>query len=243
MAIHAVLIINNVGKPRLAKFYAPSPPHARAAAVSRIYDLISARPDSVCNFIDAEGGLAQLTGATGKGKARATAADDATTSTGEGKPLRICYRRFATLYFVFVIDENESELGILDLIQVRPRPVAASRAGIQGDSVRRSSSSPWTAASPKSASWISSLPLTGYMYRLQLCHPLTRGQVHTLLNCIIVGGYVMDTNVDSIAMQFKAAEKEAKKSQNAGGLGGEISLASAAQGWDRLGFGALRGRA
>lgn len=28
------------------------------------------------------------------------------------------YRHYATLYFVFVVDGNESELGILDLIQV-----------------------------------------------------------------------------------------------------------------------------
>lgn len=28
------------------------------------------------------------------------------------------YRHYATLYFVFVVDEAESELGILDLIQV-----------------------------------------------------------------------------------------------------------------------------
>ena len=30
------------------------------------------------------------------------------------------YRNYATLYFVFVVDSAESELGILDLIQVRP---------------------------------------------------------------------------------------------------------------------------
>lgn len=28
------------------------------------------------------------------------------------------YRHYATLYFVFVVDEQESELGILDLVQV-----------------------------------------------------------------------------------------------------------------------------
>ena len=35
-----------------------------------------------------------------------------------GKDTRIIYRHYATLYFVFVVDECESELGILDLIQV-----------------------------------------------------------------------------------------------------------------------------
>jgi len=36
----------------------------------------------------------------------------------EGERWRVVYRSYATLYFVFVIDGAESELGILDLIQV-----------------------------------------------------------------------------------------------------------------------------
>lgn len=32
--------------------------------------------------------------------------------------IRVIYRHYATLYFVFIADEQESELGILDLIQV-----------------------------------------------------------------------------------------------------------------------------
>lgn len=35
-----------------------------------------------------------------------------------GDDVRIIYRHYATLYFIFVVDESESELGILDLIQV-----------------------------------------------------------------------------------------------------------------------------
>jgi len=31
---------------------------------------------------------------------------------------KIVYRQYATLYFVFAVDSSESELGILDLIQV-----------------------------------------------------------------------------------------------------------------------------
>lgn len=36
----------------------------------------------------------------------------------DGEKLRVVYRNYATLYFVFVVDGAESELGILDLIQV-----------------------------------------------------------------------------------------------------------------------------
>ena len=32
---------------------------------------------------------------------------------------RLIYRHYATLYFVFCVDAAESQLGILDLIQVR----------------------------------------------------------------------------------------------------------------------------
>lgn len=32
---------------------------------------------------------------------------------------KLIYRHYATLYFVFCVDQSESELGVLDLIQVR----------------------------------------------------------------------------------------------------------------------------
>lgn len=35
-----------------------------------------------------------------------------------GGDFRLIYRHYATLYFVFCVDASESELGILDLIQV-----------------------------------------------------------------------------------------------------------------------------
>jgi AP-3 complex subunit sigma len=55
--------------------------------------LVSKRPDTACNFLEGS----KLLG---------------------GKDTRVIYRHYATLYFVFVVDESESELGILDLIQV-----------------------------------------------------------------------------------------------------------------------------
>jgi AP-3 complex subunit sigma len=39
--------------------------------------------------------------------------------TKDGDKWRVVYRNYATLYFVFVVDAAESELGVLDLIQVR----------------------------------------------------------------------------------------------------------------------------
>lgn len=74
-------------------------------------------------------------------------------------------------------------------------------------------------------------------------------QIHTLLNCIITGGLVLDTSLESIHATFKAQQDVKKASQNGGGLsvsglkdvaGGFLSGGD----WDRLSFAGLtrRGR-
>ncbi|KAF9073787.1 clathrin adaptor complex small chain-domain-containing protein [Rhodocollybia butyracea] len=97
--IHAVLIFNTSGVPRLTKFYTPV--HlSLQTLIQKIFSLVYSRPVGLCNFLDApelEPFLAQ---------------------NEEGERWRVVYRSYATLYFVFVIDGAESELGILDLIQV-----------------------------------------------------------------------------------------------------------------------------
>ncbi|KAI8352561.1 clathrin adaptor complex small chain-domain-containing protein [Mortierella sp. GBAus27b] len=91
--IKSVLIFNNHGNPRMSKFYQPIDIATQQALVKEIFNLISKRPDTVCNFLEGS----QMLG---------------------GQDTRVIYRHYATLYFVFVVDESESELGILDLIQV-----------------------------------------------------------------------------------------------------------------------------
>ncbi|KAI7886948.1 adaptor-related protein complex 3 sigma 1 subunit [Lichtheimia hyalospora FSU 10163] len=91
--LKSILIFNNHGKPRLVKFYQQIDIATQQALVQEIYSLVSKRPDTACNFLEGS----KLLG---------------------GKDTRVIYRHYATLYFVFVVDESESELGILDLIQV-----------------------------------------------------------------------------------------------------------------------------
>ncbi|PCH33369.1 Adaptor protein complex sigma subunit [Wolfiporia cocos MD-104 SS10] len=98
--IHAVLIFNTSGVPRLTKFYSPLHRSAQTL-VQRIFGLVSTRPSGLCNFLDAP----ELEGFL-------------TPQDGGGEKLRVVYRNYATLYFVFVVDNAESELGVLDLIQV-----------------------------------------------------------------------------------------------------------------------------
>lgn len=91
--IKAILVFNNHGKPRLSKFYAYYNEEMQQKIIKESFQLVSRRDDNVCNFL--EGGTA-LGGADSK----------------------LIYRHYATLYFVFCVDSSESELGILDLIQV-----------------------------------------------------------------------------------------------------------------------------
>ncbi|KAI0762676.1 Adaptor protein complex sigma subunit [Fomes fomentarius] len=98
--IHAVLIFNTSGVPRLTKFYSPIQQSAQTL-VEKIYALVSGRPAGLCNFLDAPELEAYLK-----------------PKDGDGEKLRVVYRSYATLHFVFVVDSAESELGILDLIQV-----------------------------------------------------------------------------------------------------------------------------
>ncbi|ORY82612.1 adaptor-related protein complex 3 sigma 1 subunit [Protomyces lactucae-debilis] len=91
--INAIMIFNNDGKPRLTKFYAQIDAATQELLIAEIYALVAERPSNLCNFLEGS------------------------TLIG-GKDVRVIYRHYATLYFVFVVDEAESELGILDLIQV-----------------------------------------------------------------------------------------------------------------------------
>ncbi|KAI0307938.1 Adaptor protein complex sigma subunit [Multifurca ochricompacta] len=97
--IHSVIIFNTSGIPRLIKFYTPINQSAQAI-VTKIYSLISIRSSGSCNFLEAPE-LDELLG-----------------PKYDIEKLRVVYRSYATLHFVFVVDSSESELGILDLIQV-----------------------------------------------------------------------------------------------------------------------------
>ncbi|XP_043530506.1 AP-3 complex subunit sigma-2 isoform X3 [Chiloscyllium plagiosum] len=91
--IKAILIFNNHGKPRLSRFYERFSEDMQQQIIRETFHLVSRRDENVCNFL--EGG--SLIG---------------------GSDYKLIYRHYATLYFLFCVDSSESELGILDLIQV-----------------------------------------------------------------------------------------------------------------------------
>lgn len=61
--------------------------------IRRVYQQVIQRPDTFCNYL--EGSVPEW-----------------------GENTKIIYRHYATLYFIFAVDSQESDLGILDLIQV-----------------------------------------------------------------------------------------------------------------------------
>ncbi|KDE06060.1 hypothetical protein MVLG_03612 [Microbotryum lychnidis-dioicae p1A1 Lamole] len=197
--IHSVLIFNNSGKPRLSKFYSPSSPSTRAAILERIYSLVSVRGDTLCNFVE-------LPPASAFGQSH-----DGQEGEEPAEDLRVIYRHYATLYFVFVVDQSESELGILDLIQV------------------------FVESLDRCFENVCELDLIFHF-----------DQVHALLSCILTGGLVLDTSIDSIQASFSAQTKARKALQSGNGMssvGSGLLSSGVQEGWDRLGLGGFgRGR-
>ena len=89
--IHSVLVFNEAGKPRLVRFYDRTPGSKQLGKMKAIYDLLVTRNDSASSIVK---------------------------HPEQPDKLKVIYRHLATLYFVLVVDRAESELAMLDLIQV-----------------------------------------------------------------------------------------------------------------------------
>nr|XP_044990293.1 AP-3 complex subunit sigma-1-like [Jaculus jaculus] len=145
--IKAILIFNNHGKPRLSKFYQPYSEDMQQQIIRETFHLVSKRDENVCNFL--EGGL--LIG---------------------GSDNKLIYRHYATLYFVFCVDSSESELGILDLIQV------------------------FVETLDKCFENVCELDLIFHV-----------DKVHNILGEMVMGGMVLETNMNEIVTQIDAQNK------------------------------------
>ncbi|XP_029196422.1 AP-3 complex subunit sigma-1-like [Acropora muricata] len=145
--IKAILVFNNHGKPRLTKFFAHYSEDMQHQIIRETFHIVSRRDDNVCNFL--EGG----------------------TLIG-GSDFKIIYRHYATLYFVFCVDSSESELGILDLIQV------------------------FVETLDKCFENVCELDLIFHM-----------DKVHYILQEIVMGGMVLETNMSEILTHIEAQNK------------------------------------
>merc|ERR1712037_1080082 len=140
-------IFNNHGKPRLNKFYQYYNEGQQQQIIKETFQLVSKRDDNVCNFL--EGG--SLIG---------------------GSDYKLIYRHYATLYFVFCVDSSESELGILDLIQV------------------------FVETLDKCFENVCELDLIFHM-----------DKVHFILNELVMGGMVLETNMNEILTRIEEQNK------------------------------------
>ncbi|XP_012588216.1 PREDICTED: uncharacterized protein LOC101635494 [Condylura cristata] len=120
------------------------PEEIQQQIVRETFHLVLKRDDNICNFL--EGG-----------------------SLMGGSDYKLIYRHYATLYFVFCVDSSESELGILDLIQV------------------------FVETLDKCFENVCELDLIFHM-----------DKVHYILQEVVMGGMVLETNMNEIVAQMDA---------------------------------------
>lgn len=151
--IHFVLVLNNLGQTRLAKFYTKhfESHDKQQEFIKSCFPMVSHRDASMCNFLPSH------------------------SSLPEG--VTLVYRQYATLYFIFAADEAENPLGILDLIQV------------------------FVEALDRSFQSVSELDI--------VFHPC---QVHFILDQMITGGLVLETNPEAIIANAKKMDDYAAAS-------------------------------
>lgn len=147
--IKSVVVLNNHGQPRLTKFYEYVPEDRQQQVVRDVFNIVSKRSDALCNFV--EGG----------------------SLFGDG--VRVIYRHYATLFFVFIVDHAESELGILDLIQV------------------------FVETLDRCFENVCELDLIFHM-----------DKINFVLDEMIVGGLVLETNMGDILSALQAAKMESQ---------------------------------
>jgi len=93
--LHAVLILNSSGTPRLTKFYTDLTKTHQKEIIHDLHQLVSCRSPEMCNFLQIPPNCVYFP-----------------------SDVQLIYRKYATLSFIFAADSSENELGILDLIQV-----------------------------------------------------------------------------------------------------------------------------
>jgi AP-3 complex subunit sigma len=167
--IKGIIIVNNHGKPRLIKFYqSVASEEVQQSVIRRIFQQVSSRPDSFCNYL--EGIIPEW-----------------------GDNIKLIYRHYATLYFVFAVDSQESDLGILDLIQV------------------------FVEALDKCFENVCELDLIFHSDR-----------VHYVLDEIVMGGMVLETNIHNILLAVQDQGKMHSASLKASSADSSVVAASTA---------------
>ena len=169
--IKAIFIVNNYGQARLIKFYEHVAEAVQQAAVREVYQLVSQRSDTQCNFVEPRQLRSMPTWHRGRSH----------VGGGHDDGVKIIYRHYATLFFVFVVEETESELGILDLIQV------------------------FVETLDKTFENVCELDLIFHI-----------DQVHHILDEIVMGGLVLETNMGEVLKVMGEMDRMSRDSLKGG---------------------------
>ncbi|XP_074773292.1 AP-3 complex subunit sigma-2 isoform X1 [Athene noctua] len=193
--INAILVFNNHGKPRLVRFYQHLAEEVQQQIIRETFHLVLKRDDHICNFLE----CGSLFG---------------------GSDYKLIYRHYATLYFVFCVDSSESELGILDLIQgVFICFVATLQVLERGEEVF-----PYSSRMMFSQVFVETLDKCfENVCELDLIFHMDK--VHHILQEVVIGGMVLETNMNEIVAQVEAQSKLEKAE---GGLSAAPSRAVSA---------------
>ncbi|NXN64542.1 AP3S2 protein, partial [Himantopus himantopus] len=148
--------------------------------IRETFHLVLKRDDHICNFLEC--GSVSLP--------EVLHLSSCLPSLFGGSDYKLIYRHYATLYFVFCVDSSESELGILDLIQV------------------------FVETLDKCFENVCELDLIFHM-----------DKVHHILQEVVIGGMVLETNMNEIVAQVEAQSKLEKAE---GGLSAAPSRAVSA---------------
>ena len=98
------IIVNKKCQPRLVKFYTPVDLPKQKLLLEQVYELISQRnSDFQSSFLVTPPSLLLN--------------NESNNVEVNNEDIQIIYKNYATLYFTFIVDDQESELAILDLIQ------------------------------------------------------------------------------------------------------------------------------
>ncbi|NWU38341.1 AP3S2 protein, partial [Hylia prasina] len=159
------------------------------------FHLVLKRDDHICNFLEcgryrAVPGWPLTPRGSGVSPGALPSALPCPHSLFGGSDYKLIYRHYATLYFVFCVDSSESELGILDLIQV------------------------FVETLDKCFENVCELDLIFHM-----------DKVHHILQEMVIGGMVLETNMNEIVAQVEAQGKLEKAE---GGLSAAPSRAVSA---------------
>ena len=137
--IKALFIMSITGQPRFAKFYEFIEMDKRKDIMRKIYEAVVKRSSKLCNFVE-----------------------DKAFQFWKGNT-KIVYRKVSSVIFILVADDSESELGLLDLIQVLVDILEESF-----DDLRE----------------------YDLVYNID--------KVHSMFDEVIMGGMVLETNIDKI---------------------------------------------